>query len=66
MTDSLFILTLGDSIVEFLDGGQDQPGIIGQLVDQSRGIVRDVYASLFKGIELIHGLVIQVLAIHYV
>ncbi len=56
---------LADGGVEFLDGGDDEAGIVGELADQGVGVAGAVHAAIGEVVELLRGLVVEVVAIHH-
>ena len=60
-----FITFFGNCVVELLDGGDDQFGVVRELADQRPRIVGDIHAIFLKAVKLLHGLVVKVLAVHH-
>ncbi len=42
------VFDLGHGIIELLDGGDNQGGVVAQLLNQGGGIIRAIHAVLFK------------------
>ena len=60
-----FVAGTGDGGIQLLNGGDDQVGVVGELLDQHGGVLRPVHAPLAKFVELPGGLVVQVLAVDH-
>jgi len=58
------ILRLADGGVQLLQGGDDQFGVVGELLHQLAGVVGAVHAAFAEAVELLDRLVIQVLPVH--
>lgn len=64
-----------NGVVQFLNGGDDQVRIFThpffifkfskKLLYQTTGIIRRINTAIFKSIELLHGLIVQIFTVYY-